>query len=234
MTVYAGRRTRRQLIDQALTVVGNTKIVTQARVELARILEDLYVQHEWPWLYTETTLTLVAETSLPTDFLKVESEDTGLRGTAVDGETDDWPIYVIGPTEWRRQAIPRDQTSDRPQIAMIDYAQSILKPWPVPESSVTALLVYKALPADVDPADTATYDADVPMFPYARYLEAALEAWGFGYEKDMRSKALKDAENAKMLSELLALAIPRDANQAASLELDPVTYLRPPRWNEST
>lgn len=38
MAVFTGRRTRRQIIDQALKKAGNTKILAEARVELNRIL----------------------------------------------------------------------------------------------------------------------------------------------------------------------------------------------------
>lgn len=232
MAVFTGRRTRRQIIDQALVKAGNTKILVEARIELARILEALYLEHEWPFLYAETTLTLVASTALPTDFLKVEASDTGLRGTAVDGEVEDFPVQIVTPTEWRRQAIPRAETAERPEIAMIDYASSTLKPWPIPDGTVTALLVYKRLPAEVDPASVATYDADVPLFPFHGYLTDRVEEWALGYEKDYTGAQLKNADNARGLSMLLGTAIPKDANQAASLELDPALFRTPPRYNE--
>lgn len=230
MAVFTGRRTRRQIIDQALKKAGNTKILAEAREELSRILENLYVQHEWPWLYTETSLTLTASTALPTNFLKPDSAaDTALRGTAVDGTADDWPILLVTPQEWRRRAIPRDETSERPDMAVVDYATSVLKPWPIPSTSVTALLVYKFLPSEV-PAGTAgeitTYDANIPTFPYHGYLVDAVEAWALEYEHDPRAgmafMKLKDS-----LGLILGTALPPDSNRAASLELDPAIFLTP-------
>jgi len=232
MAVFTGRRTRRQIIDQALKKAGNTKILVEARVELARILERLYLEHEWPFLYTETTLALTASTTLPTDFLKVESSDTGLRGTAVDGVTEDFPILIVTPTEWRRRAIPRAETAERPDIAMVDYATSTLKPWPIPETTVTALLVYKKLPAEIDPTNTAVYDVDVPTFPYHGYLTDEVERWALNYEKDYNASSLKATENARDLAMLLGTAIPKDANQAAEIELDPGIFMPVPHYNE--
>lgn len=232
MAVFTGRRTRLQIIDQALKKAGNTKILVEARVELNRIEESLYLQHEWPFLYKETTLTLTASTALPDDFLKVEQSDTGLRGTAVDGTTDDWAILIVTPTEWRRQAIPRDATAERPEFAMIDYANSVVKPWPVPESSVTALLVYKHLPAEVSPTvDVAVYDASIPLFPFHGLLTDFLEAWALEYEHDPRaSQAFM--KNKDSLALVLGNAIPKDANQAASIELDPAIFLSTPAVNK--
>lgn len=227
MAVFTGRRTHRQIIDQALKKVGNTKILVEARVELNRILERLYLEHEWPFLYEEASLTLTSSTALPTDFLKVESPDTGLRGTAVNGVTEDWPILIVTPTAWRRQAIPRAETATHPDIAMIDYAEGVLKPWPIPESTVTALLVYKKLPAESDPTDTTTFDAATPTFPYAGLLSDLLEQWGHEYEHNSQAAQLLAAKNARSLSMILGIANPPDTNQADTIELDAGIFATP-------
>lgn len=234
MAVFTGRRTRRQIIDQALTKAGNSKILVQARVELNRILEKLYVEHEWPFLYKEASLTLTASTTLPTDFLRVESDDTGLRGTAVDGSTDDWAILIVSPARWRRHAVPRDETGERPLIATIDYAQSILKPWPAPDSVVTALLSYKYLPAEVAVTGTtedATNDADIPIFPFAGYLTDVLEEWAADYDHDITRASRLGLKNRESLGLILGTAIPRDANQASEIPLDPAIFTTPPDVN---
>lgn len=232
MAVFTGRRTRRQILDAALEKAGNVKIRALARVELLRIEERLYLEHEWPFLYTEATLTLTASTALPVNFLKVESSDTGLRGLTVDGVTEDFSILLVSPTEWRRAAIPRDETSQRPEFAMIDYAGSLLKPWPVPEGTVTALLVYKYLPTEPDVTDTTTYDASVPTFPYHGYLTDAVEEWALNYEKDYGAAQVKQSQNRTALGMILGTAIQRDANQASQLELDPAIFSTPFRVNE--
>lgn len=231
MAVFTGRRTRRQIIDAGLKKAGNTKILAEARVKLARMLEDLYVQHEWPFLYTEVAVTVTASTALPSDFLKVEESDTGLRGTAVDGTVDDWSIRIVQPTEWRRMAIPRDETADRPDFAMIDYANGVLKPWPIPEGTVTALLVYKYLPAEVDPGDATVFDANIPTFPYHGLLEDMVEEWALDYDHSPRAQ-VKRVENQAALSMVLGTAIPRDANKAADIPLDPSIFFTPARVNE--
>lgn len=235
MAVYTGRLTRRQIIDQALKKVGNTTIVQEARVELARLLEALYRDHEWPFLYTETTLTLSSSVSLPEDFLKVESPDTGLRVTAIDGVTEDRPILIVEPQQWRRIALPRAATAEAPEIAMVDYATSVLKPWPIPESSVTALLVYKFLPAEVpipdvdDEAAIATYDADVPTFPFHDYLLDKMEQWGHEYEHHAVAAGALAQKNAALFDKIRGNAIPADATRASSLELDPGLF-QTPAW----
>jgi hypothetical protein len=226
MAVFTGRRTRRQIIDQALKKAGNTKIIVEARIELARILENLYLQHEWPFLYTETTLTLSASTSLPSNFLKTESSDTGLRVTSVDSVTQDSPIQIVTPTEWRRMAIPRDATATTPDIAMVDYGASVIKPWPVPIGLVQALLVYKFLPGEVDPADTVTFDANIPTFPFHGLLTDYVEAWALEYEHNPAAQMLF-MKNKDSLSMVLGTAIPRDANQSNAIELDPQFFSTP-------
>jgi len=228
MAVYTGRRTRRQIIDQALKKVGNTKIVAEARVELARILENLYVQHEWPFLYAETSLTLTASTTLPTNFLKPDSApDVALRITAIDGQVEDAPIFIVTPQEWRRRAIPRAETAERPEIAMVDYAASVLKPWPIPDTSVVALLVYKFLPTEIDPASTTAFDADVPTFPYHGLLTDMMEQWGQEYEHNMVLAADAKGRVQVGLAAVLGTAIPPDSNRADRIELDPAIFGTP-------
>ena len=51
--VFPAQWSRGQIIQQALNKAGNKKIVQLARDRLNRLLEELYTQWEWPFLYTD-------------------------------------------------------------------------------------------------------------------------------------------------------------------------------------
>lgn len=233
MAVFTGRRTRRQIIDQALKKVGNVKILAEARVALADILENLYLEHEWPFLYHEASLTLTASTALPTGFVKADSSsDTALRVATVDGVAEDRPILIVSPQEWRRTAIPRDADAETPDIAMIDYTSAVLKPWPVPSTSCVATLVYKKLPTAIDPAETSEFDADVPIFPYHGLLTDRMEQWGHEYEHNAAQAAMAGARAREQLAMVLGIANPPETNVAREIPLDPGLFGTPARVNE--
>ena len=233
MPVFTGHLTRRQIIDQALKKAGPTKVLVEARLELADRLEKLYVQHEWPFLYQEASLTLTASTALPDRFLQPDADpETALRVTAVDGVTEDHPILLVTPQEWRRRAIPRAETATVPDIAMIDFTTNVLKPWPIPESSVVALLVYKQLPAHIAPTDIATFDADTPVFPYSGVLVAWMEKWAFEYDHNTTQALAAEARYKDELARALGMANPLGTNRSDSIPLDPATFRPAPRYND--
>lgn len=51
--VYPAQWSRGAILQQALQKAGNKKIVQLARDRLNRLLEELYTQYEWPFLYTD-------------------------------------------------------------------------------------------------------------------------------------------------------------------------------------
>jgi hypothetical protein len=238
--VFVGRRTRRQIIDQALKKAGNTKIVGEARVELARVLETLYHNHAWPFLMAEASLSLVASTTLPSDFLEPAPQpDTCLQVTTIDGIENYQTVLLVTPEEWRRHAKPRNETGECPIIAMVDYRDGVLKTWPVAETAVVALFTYKALPAEVvvpNPdapvdAEVTTYDANVPTFPHHGYLTDVIEAWALEYENDSLAP-LRRQQCSQTLAGILAKAFPPSSAVGDSIPLDPALFGTPLRVHE--
>lgn len=236
--VFTGRWTRGTIIDQALQRVGNTRIKHLARDRLNRLLESLYTQWEWPFLYKVHTftfpsgntggqMTLYASVATPTDFLKTEHETTGLRITAIDGNVRSSPVVEIDPVSFRRRAIPHDQESSQPRIYYVSYAEQILYFWPRPTQACAATMVYKHLPADVaigtgSDADTTAYDADIPLYPWGGHLSMEMEAWAYQYDHDPRAaEARADADRA--FDDIRNIALPR-GSQEDTLPLDPKTF----------
>src|SRR4030095_3942797 len=70
--------TRREIIDQALQRAGNNtdSLRKQARIRLNRILQDLYLQWDWPFLWQTAAISLppAATFPLPTGFVKPEDD----------------------------------------------------------------------------------------------------------------------------------------------------------------
>jgi hypothetical protein len=236
--VFTGRWTRGTILDQALKRVGNVKIKHLARDRLNRILEELYSQWEWPFLYKVSTfnlpggntggqLTLYASFALPDDFLKTENETTGLRITARDGNPASIPIVEMDPVRFRRRAIPHDLSSSRALIWYASYAERIGYFWPRPTETNTVTLIYKFLPADVaigsgTDATTTAYDADIPLYPWGGHLSMEVEAWAHQYEESPRyEQARADANRA--FDMIRNIAMPR-ASQDQTIPLDPTVF----------
>lgn len=222
--VYPARWTRGRIIQQALQKVGNTKITPLARDQLNRVLEDLYVQWEWPFLYTVTTLTLSgALVDLPADFLKSESDDTGLRViTGPANQALDLAVLQKSPPEYARMATPTSQTG-RPRIWYHDHANNRAVLWPTPDGPYLAQIVYKALPPDfpVDPIEA--YDADIPLFPYGMLLAHKLEVWALEYEQRTQLAMVRNQEFEQALDRVRGAAQPRQS-QEMQIPLDEGTF----------
>ena len=244
--VFTGRWTRGTILDQALERVGNVKIKHLGRDRLNRILEELYTQWEWPFLYKVTQLgipsgntggqlTLYPSFSLPSDFLKTEEETTGLRIATVDGIVRDKPIAEIDPVQFRRRAIPHDATADVPRIWYASYAERIGYFWPAPTQAAIANLIYKFLPEDQpigtgSDAVTTTYDADIPLFPWGGYLSMEVEYWARQYDQDPNAQQTRRDCDAS-LEMIRQVALPRQSQESV-LPLDPLTFGRAYRSEE--
>lgn len=239
--VFTGRWSRGTILNQALEKVGNDSIRHLARGRLNRILEELYSQWEWPFLYKVATftfptgntggaLTLYASQSLPSDFLKTEHETTGLRITAVDGVVQNFPVVEIDPVAFRRRAIPSDRETARPLIYYVSYAEQFIYFWPRPTQSCQATFIYKHLPADVpegtgatgDPVTTA-YDADIPLYPWGGHLAMEVEAWGQQYEQNSQRAAEVRQEANAAFDNIRNIALPR-GSQEPTVPLDPTIF----------
>lgn len=240
--VFTGRWSRGTIIDQALERVGNPKIKHKARDRLNRILEELYSQWEWPFLYKVHTfvfptgntggqLTIYASVVLPDDFLKTEHETTGLRITSLDGVVQSYPIVEVDPVSFRRRAIPYDQESQRPLIHYISYGERFMYFWPRPTASCQATLIYKFLPPDMpigtgqsNPA-TVAYDADIPLYPWGGHLSMEVEAWALQYDENPRAESVRSEANSAF-DNIRNIALPRQS-QEETIPLDPKIFGRP-------
>lgn len=231
--VYPGRWTRGTIIDQALKRVGNVKIKALARDKLNRILEDIYSQWEWPFLYKVFTfsfpasntggrLTIYASQALPTDFLKTEHETTGLRITTVDGNPQSFPVVETDPVMFRRSAVPYEQEGQRPLIFYVSYGEQFIYFWPRPTQACGATLIYKFLPPDFPLDDPVDYDADIPLYPWGNHLSMEIEAWALQYDRDPRMDQARAEANAAF-DNIRNIALPRQS-QEQTLPLDPVVF----------
>lgn len=240
MAVFTGRWTRGTILDQALKRVGNVKIKQLGRDQLNRLLEAVYSKWEWPFLYTTLnftfpaantggTMTQFASTALPADFLKTQSETTGLRILARNGNAFNRPVVEVSPLEFVRIAIPNDQEGQAPRVFYCSLAESILYFWPRPTDTVSAQLVYKFLPddmpigtGDTDPV-TIAYDADIPLFPWGGFLAKAMEQWAHTYEKDYTSAQVAQGEADVLFDMIRNIGLPRDS-QEPTIPLDPRVF----------
>jgi hypothetical protein len=238
--VFTGRWTRATIITQALERAGNLKVRQLARDRLNRILEELYSQWEWPFLYkvfpftfpsgnTGGMVNIYPSFTLPGDFLKTEQEMTGLRIISLDGNTVDFPVTEVDPVQFRRRSIPHDLTGQRPLIAYFAYAEQICYFWPAPTQTCKSQLIYKFLPADVpigsgaanDPV-TAAYDADIPLFPWGGFLSIAIEQWALDYDENPRAQS-KLQEMNSAFDNIRNIAMPR-LSQEPNIPLDPTMF----------
>src|SRR6267142_3433042 len=238
--VFTGRWTRGTILDQALKRVGNVKIKHLARDRLNRILEELYSQWEWPFLYkvfsftfpggnTGGQLTIFASAILPDDFLKTEHETTGLRITTVDGNPQNFPVVETDPVTFRRRALPYEQESQRPLIYYVSYGERFIYFWPRPIQACGATMIYKFLPPDqpigngsVSDPVTVAYDADIPRYPWGGHLSMEVEAWALQYDENPRAQEVR-AEANGAFDNIRNIALPR-ASQEQTLPLDPTVF----------
>jgi hypothetical protein len=231
MAIPAGRLKRGDILRSALQRAGNTKLMVApagqpalARVKLNRILEGLYNEHDWPFLWTEAPVSVGAQFTLPADFLQ---------------SRDDWGLSYVRSDGMRRGVAEVDRytfdtrgrnlraTCEDPLIWTADRARGIGRVWPTPLTALQATLHYKFLPADVDPLDPVTYDADVPLFPWHDYLIDALYQWALDYEQDPRALGFAQL-NAARLAQIRGTALPPRSRER-TLPLDPQVFDQGPR-----
>lgn len=225
MAIPVGRVTRGVILRQALQRAGNERLLTPvgtdpalARVKLNRILEDLYRDWDWPFLWKSATVQFGATFALPDDFDRSE-DDLALT-------------WLVNGYRRRAQEVDRytfelksgnvNVTASEPLLWSADRAAGIARVWPTPDSTVVATLRYKHQPADLDPTDVATYDADIPLFPWADYLMDAVFQWAQEYEQDPRAMQTLSLCEAK-LARIRATAIPARSRQSV-VPLDPDVF----------
>jgi hypothetical protein len=232
MAIPVGRLTRGEILRSALQRAGNMMLLATpqtgapaiARVKLNRILESLYNEYDWPFLWTQAPVTIGATFGLPPDFLQ-SRDDWGLSYVSVDGirhgvaEVDQYTFDTRGRNTRAVSAHPLMWTADR--------VQGIGRTYPVPDTALSATLHYKFLPADLDPLDTVTYDAEIPLFPWSDFLIDAVYQWALDYEQDPRAMGWAQLLGAR-LAALRGTAIPPRAKER-TLPLDPQVFDTGPR-----
>lgn len=227
MATPTGRLTRGTIIDQAQRLAANTStsLKGEMRVWLNLELQDLYSQWDWPFILTTTTLTLSGLTfALPADFWRSQDDDA-LQITAVDGIAQRYRrVPEVDLQRYWRQYDP-DTTNTTPLLWAADRSNDVGRLWPTSTAAVSAQLRYKRHVPDVATTPTATYDADLPIFPWHSYLVAKLYAMVLQWdEKPMAADALARADG--MLARIRGVALPRKSVSDV-VPLDPDTFLPP-------
>lgn len=201
--IYPARWTRGRILTQALERAGNTKILALARDELNRLLEDLYAQWEWPFLYTITDVVIATNGlfDLPENFIKCEDEFS-LQILPSSGLVDRYtPIREIDIQTMDRVYDGVTQ-STYPNCWAVDASTRGGVAWPMPLEALPCRLIHKFLPADMPTTPTADYDADIPLFPYGNYLANAMYVWALEYDENplattMAAKLRLEFENLR-------------------------------------
>ena len=214
MAIPTGLLTRGTIIDHALRRAGNTKpsVRTDGIVAFNQILFDLYTQYEWPFLNTSTTLSLVGNFALPSDFLQAQ-DDRALMLVLVGVQVQRAPIFEVDRETFDRQ-LPSTGT---PRVWHADRKNSIGLLWPTPDAAAyTATLRYKYLP----PATTT--DNDIPVFPWHLYLIQAMYVWALEYDSDPRS--MQESMRADTLLMRLRQTSSPLRSQSPVVPLDPQVF----------
>ena len=223
------RQTRGEIINQAMQLVGNnsTTMLAQARIKLNRILQDLYQQWDWPFLWLSTQLSILPNgvIVLPADFVKPE-DDRSLVVVQANGQAMRRIVQEVDHRTFDSRLL--EVSGLIPQIWTIDYVVPVGKAWPLPDGGTAiATFRYKFLPPDVSPTDTIAYDADIPTFPWDSFLQHQLVEWGMLYESDPR-RAEQLTIDEGYLQRLRGSAFP-DRSYPSTVPLDPV-FFSTPNW----
>jgi hypothetical protein len=222
------RSTRGSIIDQALQRVGNTTATLKqaARFRLNRILQDLHLGADWPFLWTIAPVDLMpaGTITLPDDFVKPEDTESLVIETAgawgVIHEVDHRTFYARDVT----------QTSTRPLMWTIDYTGPVGRLWPRPLERSSGSLRYKFLPPDMSLAEAAVYDADIPVFPWDTLLTDLLFEWAQMYEVDPR-RGDQYQVNTNAIMQSRGASFP-ERSYPSQVPLDPLVFSKPWQGND--
>jgi hypothetical protein len=221
--------TRREIIDQALQRAGNNtdSLRKQARIKLNRILQDLYLQWDWPFLWRTAALVVPPNGAflLPDDFLKAE-DDQALVVESIGDTRYLTPLQEVDHLMFAQMARPTTEAT-LPRVWTIDYAVTPKggQAWPRPFYAATCSLRYKFLPPDVPVAPITTYDDDIPTFPWDAYLSDAVLQWAMEYEADPRAND-QLAKNGEQLGLIRGATWP-ERSYRSTVPLDPTVFSTP-------
>jgi hypothetical protein len=235
MALPTARMTRGEIIQRAAQRAANTQqsVLSQARDRLNRVLQDLYIQYDWPFLFVEVGVTLppVGSFTLPADFTKTQDE-WGLRVTQWDGNAVNVPLVQVDPMTFvSRMPWDAGPAHQLPRWWTIDHANGVGKFLPRPDVTTAASLRYKYVPPDMPTTDETAYNADVPVFPWGNYLSDVMLHWFYAYQGSMETQR-QFVENKDAFDILRGATFPPNTVLARDLPLDPVIFTRP--WSGGT
>lgn len=222
------RMTRLDIINQALQRSGNNtnSLRIQARIRLNRILQDLYLQWDWPFLWKTVPVAIPPNGSfpLPDDFLKAE-DDQALVVETVGDIIYNVAMQEVDHLDFVQKTRPLVSPTTLPRIWTMDYATKTGAAWPRPAFTCACSLRYKFLPPDVAVTPTAAYDADVPTFPWDAYLSDSVLQWAMEYEADPRAND-QLMKNREQLGLIRGATWP-ERSYRSTVQLDPVVFSTP-------
>jgi hypothetical protein len=221
------RLDRGTIITRALTRIGNNtnSLQAQARVTLNRVLQDLYLQWDWPFLWRMLPVTIPPSGifPLPANFVKPE-DDQALLVTGSGGISYTHPVQEVDHLHFERLGSPAAEAT-LPTVWTIDYGTASGRVYPRPMSACAATLRHKWLPPDVAPEPLGPYNADVPTFPWDNYLQDAIVQWGMEYEADPRAND-QLMKNREMLALMRGATWP-ERSFRSTIPLDPTFFTTP-------
>lgn len=228
------RSSRGQIIDHALTRVGNTtaSLKAQARYRLNRILQELHQGWDWPFLWTAVPITIPTNgvIVLPDNFLKAE-DDQSLQIATAGGMPFQAVVTEVDHRTFALNAVTVDASATFPRFWTIDYALNAGRSWPLPRDACQATLRCKLLPPDfpITVGNADIYDADVPTFPWDTLLTDLLFEWAMSYEVDPR-RAEQMGVNVDMVNRVRGASFP-EKSYPTQVQLDPTIFSRPWQGN---
>lgn len=223
MATPSGRLTRGTILQLAQRQAGNTntQLVAEMRVWLNLVLQDLYSQWDWPFLFTSASYTLSGTTfTLPTNFLKSQDE-WGLKITAQGGVVANIRVPEVSEETFDARAIS-DATGGIPLMWHPDREAGVGRIWPTPTDTISATLRYKIWVADADVTDTETYDDDIPTFPFHSYLVERMTAQVFKWDRNWQAYDRTTMAAEIMFERQRGTALPRYS--ISDETLDPSTF----------
>jgi hypothetical protein len=176
-----GMRTGSEIISDALKLLGNETLTTEAQVWLNNILARLYEDHRWPFQEKTATGTVTPGSTaiaLPADFADFWDRN-GLR--LQDSSGNLFRVLPLQADDFDLMYQPGE--SGRPEFARVDLAEMEWQPSPIPDAIYTWILRYKK--AFVEITDfSAAID-----FPNDMLLTQAVFVRGLQFEDDDRYPA---------------------------------------------
>lgn len=240
LDAYSQGLTAQEIVEQCETLAGSPGYhlnpttglapttpaefkATPAYRQLRVVLNELYLQYEWPFLATGTNLAVAGrENTLPLDFWRVQFANPLIL---LDGSQRHM-IHHLSPDQFFRH-MRQTSGSARPTYWTIDKSRSSFYVDPIPDKGYLCEFHYYRRPNfDADDApDKLTDPTDIVRMPHSELLIEKLMAWYYRVQDDARYPTAKQ-EAGEMLSRIRA-ASDDDRDAAAAIPLDPLIFSTP-------